>query len=795
MKNKFLLISVVCVILSFSGNSSAQEMILSYSTYLGGNEPDSGYGIAVESTGDAYITGNTFSFNFPTKNSYQAGINAVPGPSWYSDVFVSKLSSDGSRVIYSTYLGGELGDSGSEIAVEDGCAFVTGHTASPNFPTEDPYQASLARDYDYQEDLFVFKLDSSGSSLLYSTYLGGWYTDNGEGIRVRDGVAYVAGWTYSTDFPVVSAYQTTRAGTSYNKDAFLTVLSESGSALISSGYLGGEAEDVAEGIALGNGPNACLVGYTWSSDFPVTGFAYQTACRREKDSFICKFSSTGTALLYSTYLGGSNNDTGFGISVEGEYAYLAGYTESTDFPLVNAYQTEFGEDGFTQAFIGKLSSSGSGLVYSTYLGGGGDDYAYGVEVENGFAYATGYTESTDFPVINAYQSAYGLNEDVFVSKISSTGSELLYSTYLGGSGRDWGYGISIVNGSSYLTGYTESPDFPTENPYQAAYDGGTNKGDAFVAKLIFLTPIPSVTPTSSPIPTPSPTTTNGGTRTPPPASPTPSPTATNGGTRTPTPVPLSPSPTLTPAQEAPPWITDFNGDGTSDPAIFRDSSGLWAVRGITRIYFGAVGDSPEPGDYDGDGTTDIGLYRFSSGLWAVRNITRAYFGGINDHPCPGDFDGDGTDDIGIYRSSSGLWALRGITRTYFGRAGDQPVPAYYSGMEHKEIAIFRPVSGLWSIRKITRIYFGASNDEVVPGNYGKEGACRPAIWRPSSGLWAVRGLTRCYFGSSSDLPVPGDYSGTGTDRIGIFRPVSGLWAIKGVSRIYYGSAGDIPVTR
>lgn len=240
---------------------------------------------------------------------------------------------------------------------------------------------------------------------------------------------------------------------------------------------------------------------------------------------------------------------------------------------------------------------------------------------------------------------------------------------------------------------------------------------------------------------------------------------------------------------------DYNGDGTTDVAIFRKAVGLWALRGITRLYYGSSGDIPVSGDYDGDGTTDVAVFRNITGLWAIRDISRVYLGNAADFPVPGDYDGDGYCDIGIFREDDALWHIPGISRFYFGGIGALPVPGDYDGDMIDDIAIFRGNSGLWAIRDISRIYFGASNDRPVPGDFDGTGSWTPAIFRPSSGLWAIRGITREYFGSGADLPVPADYDGTGMDGICIFRRSSGLWAIKGVTRVYYGSSSDVPVTR
>ncbi|MEA1926578.1 MAG: hypothetical protein U9N73_00100 [Candidatus Auribacterota bacterium] len=241
--------------------------------------------------------------------------------------------------------------------------------------------------------------------------------------------------------------------------------------------------------------------------------------------------------------------------------------------------------------------------------------------------------------------------------------------------------------------------------------------------------------------------------------------------------------------------SDYDGDGTADIGIFREGIGLWAIRGITRCYFGAENDSPASGDYNGDGTTDIGIFRESSGLWALRGVTRFYFGTDSDQPVPGDYSGAGTMDAGIFREGSGLWALRGLSRVYWGGYNDLPLLGDCPGAGTATPAIFRSSKGLWAIRGSTRLYFGAENDYPLPGDFNGDRVQEAAIFRPSSGLWAVRGVTRAYFGSPADQPVPADFTGGGGEKIGIFRGSSGLWAARGVTRLYFGTAGDIPVTR
>jgi len=263
--------------------------------------------------------------------------------------------------------------------------------------------------------------------------------------------------------------------------------------------------------------------------------------------------------------------------------------------------------------------------------------------------------------------------------------------------------------------------------------------------------------------------------------------------------PPSPTPTCGPTISQPGFLLtggDYDGDGSSDPAVFRGSTGLWAIRGVTRSYFGTVDDLPVSGDYNGDGTTDIALFHPSSGLWAIRGISRVYYGSAIEFPCPSDYNGDGSADIAVFRGESGRWAVRSITRVYFGGSNDRPIPDDYTGSGTANIAMFRPADGLWALRDISRVYFGAADDWPLPADYDGDGSADIGIFRPrSGGLWAVRGVTRLYFGNCLDWPVPADYRGQGVDDITIFRHSSGLWAVEGITRAYFGAGDDIPVTR
>ena len=239
---------------------------------------------------------------------------------------------------------------------------------------------------------------------------------------------------------------------------------------------------------------------------------------------------------------------------------------------------------------------------------------------------------------------------------------------------------------------------------------------------------------------------------------------------------------------------DYDGDGISEVTIFREATGMWAVRGGDRVYFGAEGDDLVAADYDGDGSAEVAVFRGESGLWAIRDLTRVYYGLAGDVAIPGDYDGDGTAEIAVFRNESGLWAVRGLTRWYFGARYDRPVPGNYDVSGSVRPAIYRPASGLWAVKGVTRAYFGTTGDLLVTGDYTGEGYRRIGVYRPASGLWAIRDLSRFYFGIAGDIPAPAGYDWW-FDRPAIFRPRNGLWAIRGMTRAYFGSPADCPATR
>ena len=470
------------------------DPVMSYSTYLGGSGHDYGTSIAVDSSGSAYTTGRTASTNFPTASAgFLAGA---------SDAFVTKLNPSGTALVYSTYLGGSGHDGGEGIAVDSsGSTYITGSTGSSDFPVANPLQPSAP------DSAFVSKFSPSGSALVYSTYLGGSNGDFGTGIDVdSSGSAYVTGWTYSTDFPTANAFQRTRGSGRYAKvDAFVTKFNSSGSALVYSTYLGGYGEDYGYGIAVDSLGNAYVTGTTDAFDFPKANPFQATRGSGEfssaRDAFVTKFNPSGTALVYSTYLGGDYGvDIGKAIAVDSSgSAYVTGSTHSANFPTANPRQPPHGSADIwlPDAFVTKLNPSGSALVYSTYHGGSGADYAWSIAVDSsGNSYVTGETTSPNFPLANPLQSAYGgVSFDTFVTKFNTSGSSLVYSTYLGGSESDGGRGIAVdSSGSVYVTGNTSSTNFPVANAYQAANAG---LSDVFITKIGELVPTIDITMSKS----------------------------------------------------------------------------------------------------------------------------------------------------------------------------------------------------------------------------------------------------------------------------------------------------------
>jgi len=465
---------------------------LEYSTFLGWSQFDDGNGIALDPAGNIYVVGTT-GLSTATHND--------------GDAFVAKFSSD-FTLLYVTLLGGSTGgllmghsfDYGWGIAVDAaGNAYVTGRAEASDFPTTDGAFDPSPHPY---ADAFVAKLSSDGSTLLYSTRLGGSGWDEAYAIALdTEGSAYVTGWTNSPDFPTTpGAFDTIPRSFGYS-DAFVAKLSADGSQLLYSTFLGsgtGSDPGGTRGLAVavdatGNAHVTGGTGWFYASEFPATPGAFDTSYNGGQDAFVAKLSADGSQLLYATYIGGNASDVGTGIALDATgNAYVTGSTESSDFPTTpGAFETTHAVDiGSSDAFVLKLSADGSTLLYSTFLGGGGGDGGKGIAVDDaGNAYVVGTTCAPDFPTTTgAFSRSFrgscclgDIDGEPYVAKLSADGSRLLYATFLGGSASEQGWGIALDRaGNVYVTGRTESLDFPTT---AGGFDPGGGPWDAFVAKL------------------------------------------------------------------------------------------------------------------------------------------------------------------------------------------------------------------------------------------------------------------------------------------------------------------------
>ncbi|MCF6147408.1 MAG: hypothetical protein E3K37_01995 [Candidatus Kuenenia sp.] len=474
-------------------------VILEYSTYIGGLEDDVGRGIAVDSSGAAYITGYTASADFPIAGTDTTKNN---GTSTY-DAFVTKLGTESPlEFIYSTYIGGSDDDYGYGIAVDEtGSAYITGYTESSNFPV-----VGTASSLQGTRDAFITKLNATGNTIEYSTYIGGtgdW--DIAQGIAVdNNGYTYITGYTDSNDFPVLGTDTVKNGELGY--DAFVTKLGTGTPVeLVYSTYLGGSWDDQGYAIAVDSSGAAYIAGETGSNeDFPEVGTETDRSSEEASNAFAAKFNAAGDTLEYSTYIGGMSADFARGIAVDSNgYAYITGYTESEDFPLAGT-NTPYG-GGSYDAYITKL---GTGtpveFAYSTYLGGSGEDQGNAIAVDgSGSAYVTGYTYSSDFPVVGTTTVAPHAADvySAFLTKLETTGEEIAYSTYIGGGDNDNGYGITVdTSGSAYITGETESSNFPIAGTTTGWLE--ENYSSAFIAKVSLESEEETpVTPPSEPPPT------------------------------------------------------------------------------------------------------------------------------------------------------------------------------------------------------------------------------------------------------------------------------------------------------
>jgi hypothetical protein len=463
-------------------------VILVYAGYIGGfslSGFEAGFGIAVDSAGNAYITGVTSSpeASFPVTVGPDLTFNGA------TDAFVAKVNAAGTALVYAGYIGGSDTDEGSGIAVDSaGNAYVTGGT----FSTEASFPVTVGPDLTFNgfEDAFVAKVNAAGTALVYAGYIGGSDFEQSNGITLDSaGNAYLTGFTFSTEasFPVTVGPDLTFNGF---EDAFVAKVNATGTALVYAGYIGGLDFEVGLGIAVDSAGHTYITGVTNSTEasFPVTVGPDLTYNGGFEDAFVAKVNAAGTTLVYAGYIGGSNGDQCSGIAVDSAgNAYVTGSTSSTEasFPVTVGPDLTF--NGDIDAFVAKVNAAGTTLVYAGYIGGSGFEVGLDIAVDSaGNAYITGETISTEasFPVTVGPDLTFNGDTDAFVAKVNAAGTTLVYAGYIGGSDTDRGLGIAVDSaGNAYITGVTSSTEasFPVTVGPDLTFNGGFV--DAFVAKI------------------------------------------------------------------------------------------------------------------------------------------------------------------------------------------------------------------------------------------------------------------------------------------------------------------------
>ena len=658
-------------------------------------------------------------------------------------------------MMWSTYLGGTLIDNGHDVIADaSGNLLLTGYTRSTNW-VSGPDTALGG-----QSDAFVAKVSPAGA-LLWSTYVGGDYTDGGYGITVE-----------SSGNPIITGER--------NNDAFVTKLSSSGAHVWTELLGTGAGTDYGTDIALDSSGNLLVTGYTSSSGWVSGGF--DTVLSGTNDAFVAKLSPTGTH-LWSTYVGGTSSDSGSGIAVDGSGDVMVTGATSSSGWTVGGYDTSYG--GNVDAFVAKLSSTG-GHLWSTYLGGLLGDRCYSVVADgSGNPVVTGETGSSGW-ASGGYDTSYnGGSFDAFVAKLSGTGG-FLWSTYLGGFGNDFGYGIAVDgSGNPVVTGETHSSGWTSE-AFNISYTGGAC--DAFVVKL-----------------------------------------SETGGHQ---------------------WSTYLGGAGDDlGNCITVDSSGNLIITGVTGSsgwISGGFDTSYNGGDSDAflvrisePGPDKVGVRRDrmsyldvdGSSIWSTPEDVFFGFGIAGDEVAVGDWNGDGSDEVGVYRSSTSMWYLDADgDRTWnvsddvffaFGIAGDEPVIGDWDGNGVDDVGVYRPTTGKWYLDADGSyswnspgdafFAFGVIGDTPLTGDWNGDGIDEVGVYRPSTGMWYldydgnhqwnVPGDVYFRFGITADEPIVGDWNNDGVDEVGVHRgnwwyldyDGNGAWDLPEDEYFRFGLPGDQPV--
>lgn len=623
-----------------------------YATYLGGQGSDSANSIAVDSSGNVYVTGYTSSTDFPTRNALQPALRGR------RNAFISKLDVSGANLVYSTYLGGSARDEANGIQVDGlGCVYIAGFTTSLDFPTASAYQARLQG----ASDAFIAKLAADGRSLVYSSYFGGGNDDQASAIAVRNGEAYVAGFTTSSNFPVTSG-----APQSVNPGGQLGVIVKltAGGALSYASYVGGAANwgtQSLSAIAVDGAGQAVVTGTSASPSYPVVA-AYQNSLKGFSNAVVTKINAAGTAFVASTYFGGSNQDSATGVAIDAAgNVCIAGNTIATNFPVVNAIRST--PAGLYDIFAACFDSTLSKVWFSTLWGGSGSDSAGGIAIANGDIVIGGRTMSYDFPLQSPVQPVpSGQNDSVIVrvnvGDVRPRPPVTIAVFRPGGlwffdSNHDW-----VLTAADSVFAFGLPGDIPISGDWNG--DGRLKMGvyrngswfvdwngngiwDATDAAHVLSFGLPGDLPI----------------------------------------------------------MGDWNGDGRLKIGVYRNGywfvdwngNGAWDATDAAHVLaFGLPGDLPVMGDWNGDGRLKIGVFRNGlwyvdwngNGAWDADDAAHVFsFGLPGDLPVTGDWTGDGRPKIGVFRRGSwyvdwngnGVWDAQDAAHIIaFGVSTDIPTP-------------------------------------------------------------------------------------------------------------------------
>jgi hypothetical protein len=744
---------------------------------------------------------------------------------------------------YATYLGSREYEFSNGIAVDAaGNSYITGYAVPPSFPTT---PGSVRPSVSNEGSLFPFvaKFNSTGTALVYSTYLGG----AGEGIAVdAEGNAYTTGYSHPETFTTTpGALDMGRGGVGVTK------LNPQGNQRIYAARFGSSGSDTAREIAIDAQGNAVVVGqagcYT-SCDFPILNAAQPTPPTQGGGGFVAKLNATGSALIYSTYLGtGTEEIWGVDTDAAGN-AYVTGNTQSFNFPTTpGAFDRTFAcpDPPFCKAdsFVTKIPAAGGAYAYSTYLGGRGDERGWAIAVDDaGNAYAAGGTDGRfagfpdeGFPTTPGAFKMFG-SVDAYVTKLNPAGTALVYSTLLGGSDgancfEERARGIDVDRlGQAYVVGKVDCNTFPVVNALQPA--PASFQAEAFLTKfnaagsaLVYSTYLGgprydegydvAVDASGSAYVT---GTTSGDFQLITPGAFDTTWNCPNGNCEHPDDIFV-----MKVTDRLPLTQFDFDGDGKADIGAFRPSNANWyiansASNSTSQRQFGLSGDLLAPADYDGDGKTDIAVFRSNEGVWyrinsATNTVSIMSFGASGDIPVPSDFDGDGKADVAVFRPTTGVWWIfrslnNSIFAQQFGISEDKPTLGDFDGDGKADLAVFRPSAGVWyhlrsSNNQFFAYQFGLSSDTPTPADFDGDGKTDIAVFRSSTGVWyrlnsLNNSVTVFQFGLVGDKPVAADYDGDGKADIAVFRPTESIWYLQrsaqGFVSRQFGAGDDLPIS-